>query len=64
MRYAQRWDDRPFPAERCGWRRRPSLMATALAACGGGDDSDGGGGDAEASAPKAPATIPSSPRTR
>jgi multiple sugar transport system substrate-binding protein len=34
------------------------VMATALAACGGGDDSDGGGGDAEASGPKAPATVP------
>ena len=34
------------------------VMATALAACGGGDDSGGGGGDAEASGPKAPATIP------
>ena len=34
------------------------VMATALAACGGGDDSGGGGGDAEASGPKAPATVP------
>ena len=36
MRYPSEQDDGPSPVERCGWRRRPSLVATTVAACGDG----------------------------
>ena len=58
MRYVQRWGRPSLPGRQVRLAAAAIVMATALAACGGGDDSDGGGGDAEASGPKAPATIP------
>ena len=58
MRYANERDEGPSPAGRCGWRRRPSLMATVLAACGGGGDGDDERQRRRGGGPKAPATIP------
>ena len=58
MRYVQRWGRPSLPGRPVRLAAAAIVMATALAACGGGDDSGGGGGDAEASGPKAPATVP------